>query len=145
MTPSNTGKTRVSQATALPAEDEQAVRDLVALAVHSQSDHSVHPDLHTEEVVIVNIVGRRLFGRDTFGTAMKSALDSGLGDIRTTVEIIDIRPITSDVVLVSCIKTIHDERPDAETTLPSTGALTYAAVRTVDGWKLALAQTTAIQ
>ena len=108
----------------LSAEDEQAIRDLVALADRSQSDLAVLPGLHTESTVIVNFYGRRLFGRDTFTAAMSAALGSGLGDVRTSVEIIDVRALTADAVLVSCVKTVHDERPG--------------------GWEIGLAQTTPI-
>jgi uncharacterized protein (TIGR02246 family) len=140
MTSIATGKT------VLPAEDERAIRDLVARADQAQSDATVLPDLHSDDMVIVNIAGRRLFGRDAFSAAMTAALGSPLKDVQTSVEIIDIRGLTPDAALVSCVKTVHDNRPDADpSTLPATGALTYAAVRTSDGWKLALAQTTPIQ
>ena len=128
----------------LSAEDEQAIRDLVALADRSQSDPAVLPGLHTESTVIVNFYGRRLFGRDTFTAAMSAALGSGLGDVRTSVEIIDVRALTADAVLVSCVKTVHDERPGAEPAPPATGALTYVVVRTSGGWEIGLAQTTPI-
>lgn len=132
--------------TALRTEDDQAIRELVQQADKAQSDPVVLPDLHTAGMVIVNIAGRRLFGRDAFTQAMSAALESGLKDVRTSVEIVDIRPLTEDVALVSCIKTVYDERPDAEPdALPASGALTYAAVRTSTGWRLALAQTTPIQ
>ncbi|WP_084497517.1 SgcJ/EcaC family oxidoreductase [Nocardia amamiensis] len=128
----------------LSAEDEHAVRDLVALADRSQSNASVLPSLHTDATAIVNFYGRRLFGRDAFEAAMSAALGSGLGDVRTSVEVIDLRPLTADVVLVSCVKTVHDRRPDAETNPSATGALTYVIVRTSTGWKIGLAQTTPI-
>jgi uncharacterized protein (TIGR02246 family) len=132
--------------TALSIDDEKAVRDLVQQADQAQSDPILLPDLHTAEMVIVNIAGRRLFGREAFAEAMSAALGSGLKDVRTSVEIVDIRALTGDVVLVSCVKTVYDERPDAEPdALPASGALTYAAVRTSTGWRLALAQTTPIQ
>jgi uncharacterized protein (TIGR02246 family) len=139
MTSIATGKT------VLPAEDERAIRDLVARADQAQSDATVLPDLHTNDMVIVNIAGRRLFGRDAFSAAMTAALETPFKDIRTSVEVVDVRVLTADVVLVSCLKTVYDERPDAEESLTTTGALTYAAVRTSDAWRLALAQTTPIQ
>ncbi|HET6295054.1 MAG TPA: SgcJ/EcaC family oxidoreductase [Kribbella sp.] len=139
MTSTATGRT------ALPAEDEQAIRDLVARADQAQSDAAVLPGLHTDQAVIVNIAGRRLLGQEAFIAAMTAALDSPLKDIHTSVEIIDIRGLTEDAALIICVKTVHDNRPEADTTsLPATGALTYVAVRTSDGWRLALAQTTPI-
>ncbi len=71
---------------------------------------------------------------------MSAALSGGFGDIRTSVDVIDIRPLTADVALVSCMKTVHDQRPDAEPTAPATGALTYVTVPASTGWKIGLAQ-----
>ena len=127
-------------------QDEQAIRDLVHHADKAQSDADVLPGLHTAEMVIVNIAGRRLFGRDAFTQAMTAALGSDMKDVRTSVEIVDVRPLTDDVALVSCVKTVHDERAGADPdALPTSGALTYAVLRTTEGWRLALAQTTPIQ
>lgn len=75
---------------------------------------------------------------------MSAALGSGLGAIRTSVEVVDIRPLTADAALVSCIKTVYDERPDAGQIPPTIGALTYVTVRTSTGWKIGLAQTTPV-
>ncbi|MBF6329094.1 SgcJ/EcaC family oxidoreductase [Nocardia transvalensis] len=145
MTSINTPGTAASDGkTLLSAEDEHAIRDLIALADRSQTEPAVLPGLHTEATVIVNFYGRRLFGRDAFESAMSAALGSPLRDVRTSVEIIDIRPLTSDAVLVSCLKTVHDRRPDADPLPAATGALTYVTTRTPDGWKIALAQTTPI-
>lgn len=128
------------------AGDEQEIRKLVEAADHAQLDADLLPELHTAEMVIVNIAGRRLFGREEFSRAMSAALGSALKDVLTTVEIVDIRALTEDVALVSCVKTVHDNRPDAEAgDFPATGALTYVVRRTSSGWKLALAQTTPIQ
>ncbi|TDD18683.1 SgcJ/EcaC family oxidoreductase [Kribbella turkmenica] len=132
--------------TGLSTEDEQAVRELVRRADDAQSDVDLLPELHTAEMVIVNIAGRRLFGRAAFTQAMAAALGSGLKDVRTSVEIVDVRALTDDVVVVSCVKTVYDERPDTEPdALPATGALTYVVRRTSAGWRLALAQTTPIR
>ncbi|MEQ7011187.1 SgcJ/EcaC family oxidoreductase [Actinopolymorpha sp. B17G11] len=127
------------------AADEQAIRELVERADEAQSDTSVLPGLHTSEAVIVNIAGRRLFGRDAFSAAMSAALGSALKDVRTSVEVVDIRGLNPDVALVSCVKTVHDNRPDAEADVPASGALTYTVVKTPAGWQVALAQTTPIR
>lgn len=126
--------------------DEKLIRELVARSQDAQLDPAVLPALHTDDMVIVNVVGRRLFGRDSFASAMASALSSPLKDVRTTLEIEDIRFATPDVAIVSLTKTIHDERPDAGLAeLPSTGAMTYVLTRAGDGWRIALAQTTPIR
>lgn len=145
MSSSNNAEPTAAEGTPpLPDDDERAIRDLVALADRSQADAAVLPGLHTDTTAIVNFYGRRLLGRATFESAMNKALSSGLGAVRTSVEVIDIRPLTADAALVSCVKTVHDERPEAEQAPPATGALTYVTVRTSAGWKIGLAQTTPI-
>jgi uncharacterized protein (TIGR02246 family) len=129
----------------LCVEDEAAIRELVAEADRAQSDAAVLPGLHLEQVAIVNIAGRRLLGREAFAEAMSTALASSLKDVRTSVEIVDIRVLAADVALVSCVKTVHDNRQGSEDALPLAGALTYVAVRTAEGWRIGLAQTTPIQ
>lgn len=136
----------MTTSTAVTQADETAIRDLVALAQELQSDPEALPNLHTADTVIVNLAGRRVLGRETYAKAMAGALASPLRDVLTTVEIDDIRLATPDVAIVSCIKTIHDRRSgaDAPSLLPATGALTYVAVRSDDGWRITLAQTTPI-
>jgi len=126
--------------------DEHAIRDLVALAQESQSDPEALMALHTAETSIVNLAGRRVLGREAYARAMADALASPLSDVLTTAEIVDIRLATPEVAIVSCAKTVHDRRSwvDVSTALPSTGALTYVTVRSADGWRIALAQTTPI-
>jgi uncharacterized protein (TIGR02246 family) len=129
----------------LSEADEAAVRELVSRAQDAQNDLTTFVPLHTPDVVLVNFPGRRVLGRDALADAMAAALASPLQDVRTSVEIIDIRLATSDVAVVSCIKTVHDARRDASTPLPSTtGALTYVLTRINDSWRIALAQTTPI-
>jgi len=131
---------------ALTEADENAIRDLVALAQESQSDPEVLPELHTAETAIVNLAGRRVLGRESYAKAMAGALATPFRDVLTTAEIDDIRLATPDVAIVSCTKTVHDGRSgvDASTALPLTGALTYVTTRSHGGWRVALAQTTPI-
>ncbi|MEV0251740.1 SgcJ/EcaC family oxidoreductase [Nocardia sp. NPDC050712] len=134
-----------SDATAVLSDaDLAAIRDLVDLADRSQADAAVLPGLHTDDTRIVNFYGRRLFGRAAFEAAMGAALGQGLGQVRTSLEVLDIQALTVDTVLVSLIKTVHDERPDAQPAPASSGAMSYVLVRTADGWKIGLAQTTPI-
>ncbi len=125
--------------------DERAIREVVARAHGHQSDPGGLPALHTPGTVIVNIAGRRVLGRAAFEAAMTTALASPLRDVRTTVEVVDVRRVAADVALASCVKTVHDERAGADATaLPATGALTYVLVRADGDWLIALAQTTPI-
>jgi uncharacterized protein (TIGR02246 family) len=126
--------------------DEKRIRELVARTEEAQIDPDVLPALHTSDLVLVNFGGRRLFGRETFASAMAEALSSPLKDIRTVLEVDDIRFATPDVAIVSLTKTIHDERSEAERSseLPLAGVLTYVMTRAGDDWRIAVAQTTPI-
>lgn len=128
--------------------DERDIRQVISRAHELQSEPASFVALHTPAAVVVNLPGRRVLGRDALAEAMTAALASPLESVRTSVEIIDLRFVTSNVAVVSCTKTIHDDRSDddkAKTALPSsTGALTYVMVRTNDAWRIALAQTTPI-
>lgn len=112
----------------------------------AQSDTAALVALHTPDVVIVNVAGRRVLGREAFAEAMAGALASPLSEVRTTLEVLDVRRATSDVAIVSCIKAIHDGRAaaDVSTALPATGALTYVMTRSDDSWRIALPQTTPV-
>ncbi|MER5705172.1 MULTISPECIES: SgcJ/EcaC family oxidoreductase [unclassified Micromonospora] len=128
-------------------DDEKRIRELVARTQEAQIDPDVLPALHTSDLVLINLAGRRLFGRESFASAMAEALSSPLKDIRTVLEVNDIRFATPDVAIVSLTKTIHDERPEAEDSseLPLTGIMTYVMTRRGDDWRIALAQTTPIR
>ena len=133
-------------APAISDADVQAIRSLVQHASDAQNDADVLIPLHTPDAVIVNFFGRRVLGRDAFEGAMRAALSSPLQDVATEVEITDLRQVTDSVVLVSCIKTVHDKREDAsDDDLPaSAGALTYVVTGGNGSWRIALAQTTPI-
>ncbi|WP_405106557.1 SgcJ/EcaC family oxidoreductase [Micromonospora sp. NBC_01405] len=128
-------------------DDEKRIRELVARTQEAQIDPDVLPALHTSDLVLINLAGRRLFGRESFASAMAEALSSPLKDIRTVLEVNDIRFATPDVAIVSLTKTIHDERPEAEDSseLPLAGIMTYVMTRRGDDWRIALAQTTPIR
>lgn len=132
--------------TALSPDDQDAIRELIARASGAQNDPDVLIPLHAPEAIIVNFFGRRVLGREAFEEAMRSALATPLADVRTEVEIVDLRPVTDSVVLASCIKTTHDGRESADgDALPATsGALTYVVARRDGAWQIALAQTTPI-
>lgn len=126
--------------------DREAITDLVAQAHEAQADREALLALHGEGAVIVNLAGRRVLGREAFDRALTAALASPLVDVRTEVTIDDIRAPQADVAVVSCTKTVHDDRSAAEDAapLPSTGALTYVLVRDEQHWRIVLAQTTPV-
>jgi uncharacterized protein (TIGR02246 family) len=123
----------------------QQITDLVDEVVRNQSDPEAFLPRHTDDVVVVNIAGRRVLGRDTLEAAMRQALASPLADVTTTVEVDDIRFVRDDVAIVSCTKTVHDGRSGEPDALPSVGAMSYVMVDGDDGWRIALAQTTPIR
>jgi len=127
------------------SRDEAAIRQLVAEADAFQSDTERFAALLTEDVVIVNIAGIRITGRDEFRRIMALALESRLANVRTTSEVEDITFVRPDVALVSCIKQVFDENADATADVPSSGRLTFVVVSGKDGWRIALAQTTPVQ
>ncbi len=129
----------------VPDRDDRAIRAVVAAADAAQTDPDTLLALHSPDAAVVNIAGRRVLGREAFAAAMAGALSSPLRDVRTSVEVVDVRLPGPDVAVVSCLKTVHDERADADrSALPEVGALTYVMVRSADGWRIALAQTTPV-
>jgi len=124
--------------------DYLAIQEVVSQAHKFQSDPPALLALHTSDVIVVNFPGRRVLGRHAFADAMTSALASPLSDVTTSVEILDIRLVTPDAPVVSCVKTVHDNRAEVENSTPlaSTGSLTYLMTTTDAAWRIALAQTT---
>jgi len=100
----------ITTSMAITEADENAIRDLVALAQESQSDPEALMALHTAETVIVNLAGRRVLGRETYSKALADALASPLSDVLTTAEIVDLRLATPGVAIVSATKAVHDRR-----------------------------------
>jgi uncharacterized protein (TIGR02246 family) len=126
--------------------DEEAIRDLVSRAQDAQGDPETLLAMRAPDVVIVNLAGRRVLGRESFAAAMDAALASPLSKVRSTTAIVDLRIVMPDVAIVSCLKTVHDQRNpvDVSRALPSTGALTYVVTRKAGEWQISLAQTTPI-
>ncbi|ADD42609.1 SgcJ/EcaC family oxidoreductase [Stackebrandtia nassauensis] len=112
-------------------------------------EHQTEPEpflaMHRDETIVVNIAGRRVLGKEALAQAMTAALASPLAQVRTTLDIEDVRFVREDVALVSAIKNVHDERDEkdeADAGFPSTGALTLLLSKEEGQWRVALAQTT---
>jgi uncharacterized protein (TIGR02246 family) len=125
-------------------QDIAAIRQLVADAEDTQSDTERFTQLLTPDFVIVNIAGRRLIGRDQVRQAMAKAMETHLANVLTRYELVDITFIRPDVAIVSCIKHISDQNENSDDALPSKGSFTLVVTRELDGWRIALAQTTGI-
>jgi uncharacterized protein (TIGR02246 family) len=131
-----------------PETHTLATREITALvdaAVRHQSEPDPFLALHTEDVVIVNIAGRRVIGRSDLETAMRTALASSLADVTTTVEVDDIRFVRPDVAIVSCTKYVHDAREGDADALPQVGTMSYVVEASSGQWRIALAQTTPLR
>ena len=124
-------------------QDLTAIRDLVAAVDRHQSDVEEFVALHHPDLVLVNIAGRRVLGREALREAMTAGLKSPMAKVFTRLEIEDIRFIRPDLALVSCAKHVSDERGEGPA-LQMRGSLTFTVVREPDGWKIAVAQTTPI-
>ncbi|MEJ3654772.1 SgcJ/EcaC family oxidoreductase [Actinomycetes bacterium KLBMP 9759] len=125
------------------ATDTTAIRQTVEDAQRHQNDVEPFLALHTADAIIVNIAGRRVLGKDAIRDAMTKALATPLAKVQTTAEIVDVRPVTPDVAIVSCTKHVSDQRDDAGG-LPTRASLSYVMVHESDGWRIAAAQTTPI-
>ena len=124
------------------SQEDADVRQLVARADAFQADVERFTSLLTEDVVIVNIAGIRVVGRDTFKNMMTAAMKTRLSNVRTRTEVEEITFLRPDVALVACTKDVFDENADAPDIPSSRGTLTFVAVRGDNGWRIALAQTT---
>ena len=125
-----------------------AIRALVATMDANQDDVDGFTGLLTEDVALVNLVGRRVFGREAMHRAMSEAMQTPKADVRTRNEVVDVRFPRPGIAVVSCIKHISDERdvaaknPDASWS--GRGSLTLILVEEQGDWRIALAQTTPI-
>jgi uncharacterized protein (TIGR02246 family) len=102
------------------AADTAAIRRLVEQVNALQSDREPFIALHTSDVVVVNIAGRRVVGRETLDRAMADALGSELAHVVTRNAVEHVTFIRGDVALVGCTKHVEDHNPDAaERALPT--------------------------
>ena len=124
---------------------EAKIRRLVDAAVEHQSDVDPFLALHSDDIVLINLAGRRVIGKAALAAAMTEGLKTRLANVRTHNEVVDITFIDADTAVVSCLKRIIDENPDArEGSIPSEANLTYVVTRKGATWLIALAQTTPI-
>ena len=137
--------TTETRATIPDATSETEIRRLVDAAVEHQSDVEPFLALHTDDIVLVNLAGRRVIGKAALGKAMTEGLKTRMAHVMTRNEVADITFIDPDTAVVSCLKRITDENPDAqERSIPAEANLTYVVKRRNARWLIALAQTTPI-
>jgi uncharacterized protein (TIGR02246 family) len=135
-----------TEETLAPTTSDPAIRQVVEDAVAHQSDVDEFLALHTDDLVLVNLAGRRVLGKAALREAMTAALATPLADVITSNEILDITHIRPGVAVVSCIKRVTDNNdPEARFDgLPASASLTYLMTEDDQGWRIALAQTTPI-
>lgn len=125
-----------------------AIRAIVAATETYQDDADGFTRLLTEDVALVNIAGRRVFGREALHRAMSEALQTPMADVRTRNELVDVRFPRPGIAVASCIKHVSDERDpseqDPDASWSGRGSLTLVLIEEQDGWQIALAQTTPI-
>lgn len=122
-----------------------SIRETVAAYERHQNDVDDFVALHTPDTVVVNILGRRVLGREALASAMRAALASPLAKVATTLEIEDIAFARPGVAVVSLVKRVHDGREGNVPRLPAEGSLTLVLTEesgAAGGWRVALAQTT---
>jgi len=122
-------------------DEIEAIEHVVAEYQRHQSDPDSFLALHCETTVVVNIAGRRVLGKDELRRAMNAALNSPLAQVRTTLDVEDVRFPRPDVALVSAVKNVYDEREESGG-LPTSGAYTMLMVKNDGEWRVTLAQTT---
>jgi uncharacterized protein (TIGR02246 family) len=124
--------------------DLDQIRELVANAEKLQLDPDAFIPLHTPDVVLVNIAGRRVFGRDTLDGIYREALRSPLAQVITHNELVDVRFVRPDVAIASVVKHVTDQR-ESGADFPARGHLTYLVTKDPgEGWRIALAHTTPV-
>ncbi len=123
--------------------DKQLIEQVVADAEQFQSDPEKFSQLLTSDVVLINVAGIRLVGRDEVYQRMQSAMKTALADIITKNEVGHITFLRPDVALMSGTKRIFARSGDV---LTETGqaCLTLILVKNQDRWFIASIQNTPI-
>lgn len=133
----------------LDTPDDHAVRGVVAETDRLQNDTEGFTRLLTEDVVIVNIAGRRVQGRDNVHAAMKQALESPLARVLTRLDVADVHFLRPDAATVDAVKHVTDGREPsptgADVPLPERGRVTFVLVKESNAWLVASIQTTPIR
>lgn len=144
-------RTQSTKGSLKPSADGEvaAIRQTVAEAEKHQNEVEPFIALHTVDSSIVNLAGRRVFGKEAIRRATTHSLQTALSKVFTRSEIDDVRFVRPDVAIVSCTKHVSDERRPSSSdgpgpTLPSTAMLTYVMVKDGGTWRIASAQTTPI-
>jgi uncharacterized protein (TIGR02246 family) len=125
-------------------EDISAILAVVAAMEQFQSDVDGFTGLLTEDVVLVNAVGRRVFGREAMRAAMAAALQTPLANVFSRNEVADVRFLRQDVAVVSGIKRLREE--GGGSAAPGSKAIfSLVLVHEGEAWRIAVAHNTLAQ
>jgi len=117
---------------------EQVLTD--AARFQNRKDYEGFTQLFTQDAVIVNIKGMRIFGKDELYQFMKSAMKSFLADITVKNEVVNTTFLRSDVAVVSVVQHIVKKVNQVEENLK--GSATFVMVKEQGNWLIALGQNT---
>jgi uncharacterized protein (TIGR02246 family) len=124
--------------------DVTLIERVVADADRFQNDVEAFCRLLALDVVLVNVAGTRLVGRETVRTAMEAALRTPLADVVTRSEVAQVTFLRPDVAVMSGTKIVLVREGDslAES---FRARLTFVLVKGNERWQIAVVQSTPIR
>lgn len=117
---------------------EQVLTD--AARFQNRKNYQGFTQLFTQDAVIVNIKGMRIFGKDELYQFMKSAMKSLLADITVKNEVVNTTFLRLDVAVVSVVQHIVKKVNHVQENLK--GSATFVMVKEQGNWLIALGQNT---
>jgi len=125
------------------AQDVLSIEQVVADAERFQNEPENFSQLLTPDVVLVNVAGVRLIGRDEVYRAMKKAMMTPLANIITKNEVGHLTFLRPDVALMSGTKRIFT-KSETLLTEDAKARLTFVLVKNQEKWLIASIQNTPI-
>lgn len=135
---------RPSDQAADPHLERRQIEQVVADAERLQNDPDGFCRLLTPDVVLVNVAGTRLVGRDAVRQAMQAALRTPLADVVTTNEVDRISFVRPDVALMSGTKRVFIDA-DGTRSESFRACLTFVLVKDDGEWLIAAIQNTPVR
>lgn len=128
--------------------DVTLIRQVVADADRFQNDAGAFSGLLAPDVVLVNVAGTRLMGRESVRRTMEAALRTPLAGVVTRNVVEDITFLRPDVAVVSGVKIVFARAGDTlddAVTESFRARLTMVLTKQGDEWRIAVVQNTPIQ
>jgi uncharacterized protein (TIGR02246 family) len=123
-----------------------AIRKLIADLDRYQTEVDGFEELLHEDVEFINFVGRRVRGKSTLSAIRAEALRTPMARVLGSHQLEEARFPRPDIALVTCTKSVSDERePEtAATELPAKGWLNMVLTKEDDRWLVLSYQVTPI-